>query len=671
MDAPNKIRTRSRNNKNRKPHLLGDSWIFALFSCSAVMTFVSILILLASAFIKGGASGFSVSEPNTPPSVAKLDYLSWSFAFTGTLFLVVFSVVHTCIFAKFSVGTTSSAGKARGSKLHVVAPTTAASPESLSSKDIINWSKKPASSASPASPTSPTSTKRLPRVRTARCPPSALEADLEKKKNMYMKQSLDIVVLGASGDLAKKKTYPSLYELYVFGFLPPQTTIWGFARSEYEINAFYDRIRPFLQKSKQADPDKIENFLQLCRYHRGIGYDDVGSWEQLACKLDEREGMTATNRMFYFAIPNTAFGASGRAISNASGMMVDEMTGYWNRMIIEKPFGRDSESSEKLATELTSLFAEHQLYRIDHYLGKDMVQNILSVRLSNVFFSSVWNKEHVESVSISWAEDIGTQGRGGYFDQSGIIRDVMQNHLLQLLSIVAMEPPTEMTASAVRDAKTKVLTCIPPLTINDMILGQYTRGFINGVVEPGYVEDETVPNNSIAPTYCLAQFEIHNKRWEGVPFIIKAGKAMGKKHCTVRLQFKQNGEEGPRNELVLRIQPNPAIWMKVNVQEPGLKNRLMQTEMDLTYNKHEGMRGEINAYTRLLLDVLRGDQSTFVRSDELKEAWRIFTPVLHEIDSESIRPILYEAGGRGPSEADERMSKIYKRSAEYVWKESE
>ena len=509
-------------------------------------------------------------------------------------------------------------------------------------------------------------------VRTATRPPTQAEAIIETKATLYMTQPLDVVVLGASGDLAKKKTYPSLYELFCFNFLPPETRIWGFARSNYELNAFHDRIRPFLQKSKQADPEKIEAFLQLCIYHRGAGYDDVPSWEELGSKIDGSNNVL-TNRLFYFAIPNTAFGASGKAISDAKGMMVDEQEGNFNRFVIEKPFGRDSESSEVLAAELTSLFAEHQLYRIDHYLGKDMVSNILSLRLSNIFFSSLWDRQHVESVIISWKENIGTMGRGGYFDQSGIIRDVMQNHLLQVLSIVAMEPPETMTATSIRDAKTAVLQCMQPLRSQDLVLGQYTRGNIDDKDEPGYTEDETVPNDSITPTYCLAEFQINNARWKGVPFIMKAGKAMDQKHCTVRLQFKSSkeshlyGSAPPLNELVIRIQPDPAIWMKVNTQMPGLESRLMQSELDLTYSEHEGMGGEINAYTRLLLDVLRCNQSSFVRSDELKEAWRIFTPVLHEIEKDKIAPIKYPAGSRGPAEADARMQTIYKRSTQYTW----
>ena len=316
------------------------------------------------------------------------------------------------------------------------------------------------------------------------------------------------------------------------------------------------------------------------------------------------------------------------------------------------------------------------------------------------------------------------------------MRDVMQNHLLQVLSIVAMEEPVTMTATDIRNAKTKALSCISPLKVDDVILGQYTSGMIPGAKEqvsqpawvgevsfnsknytttvpgkkpknqskpnpkptqptvplspspslttthhpppppptqePGYREDPTVPNDSIAATYCLAKFTIDNDRWKNVPFVMKAGKAMDSKLCTVRIQFKPESPDVPPNELVIRIQPDPAIWMNMNVMEPGLGNHLMQTHLDLTYSKHSELKGKaINAYTRLLLDVLRGDQSTFVRSDELSQAWRIFTPVLHAIDDEKIAPTMYPAGTRGPPAADAYMATVRQRSKEYVWKTEE
>jgi glucose-6-phosphate 1-dehydrogenase len=366
--------------------------------------------------------------------------------------------------------------------------------------------------ATAASATATTTTKNL--KRTATRLPTKKEKEDEMKATLYLKQKLDIIVLGASGDLAKKKTYPSLYELYASSYLPMDCRIWGYARSNYEINAFHQRLRPYLEKSKDADPEKINNFFKLCLYHQGTGYDDVPSWENLGLKLTND-----SNRMFYFALPTSQFGPSGQAIASATGVMVDEnITKYWNRFVIEKPFGKDTASSDILAKQLTSLFHEKQLYRIDHYLGKGMVQNILSLRMSNIFFNKLWNKDSISSVAISWKENIGTMGRGGYFDDSGIIRDVMQNHLLQVLSIVAMNEPNEMTATSIRNEKTKILQAIQPIELEDIILGQYTKGMIPGNVneEPGYREDATVPSDSITPTYCLAKFTINNERWKGV-----------------------------------------------------------------------------------------------------------------------------------------------------------
>ena len=273
-------------------------------------------------------------------------------------------------------------------------------------------SKTPSQTTIAPQSTTPTPPK-IARTRTARRPRSQTDQTKETNAAFYLQQPLDIVVLGASGDLAKKKTYPSLYELYANGFLPSTCRIWGYARSNYAIEDFQARIRPYLEKSNDADADKINAFLSICVYHQGTGYDHVPSWDALAIKIATTVG---SNRMFYFALPTGQFGPAGKAIATAKGMMVEETTGdtngNWNRFVIEKPFGRDTETSEALAQELTSLFQEHQLYRIDHYLGKGMVQNILSLRLNNIFFSKLWNRESVASVTISWKENIGTMGRG-------------------------------------------------------------------------------------------------------------------------------------------------------------------------------------------------------------------------------------------------------------------
>ena len=308
-----------------------------------------------------------------------------------------------------------------------------------------------------------------------------------------------------------------------------------------------------------------------------------------------------------------------------------------------------------------------------------MVQNLMVLRFANIFLSPLWNRNHIKSVIITFKEDIGCDGRGGYFDSAGIIRDVMQNHLLQILSITAMEPPVKVTGEGhseyVRDEKVKVLRCIKPLTTDDVILGQYVAG--NG--HPGYLDDETC-NNPYCPTFAMAQFEINNPRWDGVPFIMKAGKALDCRKGEIRIQLKNppghatmfDTEDLPHNELVIRVQPDEDIYMKMNVKMPGLRSIPMVTEMDLNYkNRFPDLAADIpDAYTRLILDVLRGQQSAFVRNDELDAAWAIFTPLLHKLeqgdDSQKTLPTPYEFGSRGPPEADAFLSQIYVRS-NYTW----
>ena len=382
-----------------------------------------------------------------------------------------------------------------------------------------------------------------------------------------------VFLLYASGDLAKKKTYPSLFKLYIAGFLPAHTNIIGFARSDYSDKSFRDKYRGILQGLAGEAGDQVcEDFLSLCSYCRGKAYDDADAWERLnevATKAEDASGYPTANRVFYFALPPNVFASAG-AVIKAKCMSA---RGF-NRMIIEKPFGRDSASSKELGEQLSKLFTEEELYRIDHYLGKELVQNLLVLRFGNVFLQPLWNRNYIKSVIISFKENVGTMGRGGYFDNYGIMRDVMQNHLLQILSLVAMEPPVRVAgpgyANFVRDEKVKVLRCIEPLRPEDVILGQYVG---NGT-EPGYLDDETVPKGSQCPTYALASFKINNARWAGVPFIMKAGKALDQRKCEIRIQFKLPpgaehmfaGREVPLNELVIRVQPNDAIYFKCNIK---------------------------------------------------------------------------------------------------------
>ena len=479
-------------------------------------------------------------------------------------------------------------------------------------------------------------------------------------------EALSVVVFGASGDLAKKKTYPALFAVYTGAGFPIDAAVVGYARSESTDEAFRTKLKPFIMKSaKNVDEKKVDEFLAMCYYHQGQ-YDSANSVREMGTRLESIHAnggrkCEGENRLFYLALPPSAFVSTSRSIKDG-GLT----TRGWNRVVVEKPFGRDTESAVKLGNDLGEIFTEEYLYRIDHYLAKEMTQNLIVLRFGNTFLEPIWNRLYVSAVQISFKEDIGTYGRGGYFDESGIIRDVIQNHLIQVLSIVCMEPPTRVSggnyANYVRDEKVKVLRSIKPFKKENVVLGQYTR---KGD-EPGYLEDETVPKGSKTPTFATCYFTIDNARWEGVPFIIKAGKALDDRRTEIRIQLKPppgaedmfNGEDTPRNELVIRLQPNEAIYLKTNVKKPGLHTVPVQSELDLTYESRYPIVELADAYTRLLLDVIRGKQAIFVRDDELLEAWRIVTPLLHMIEKGEIEPRPYEFGSRGPPESDALIKKV-------------
>jgi len=464
------------------------------------------------------------------------------------------------------------------------------------------------------------------------------------------------IVLGASGDLATKKIYPTLWWLYRDGLLPDKTYFIGYARSKLTVEMIRSKVFQHM-KVQDEEKEKVEEFFKLNSYIQG-SYDQDIDFQTLNKEIQVKEKSGRANRLFYFALPPSVYESVTsqiRANCMAQGTHKCQKTGEirkcWTRIIVEKPFGRDSESSAKLTQHLASLFSEDEVYRIDHYLGKEMVQNLIILRFANRIFSPVWNRDNIASVTISFKEPFGTQGRGGYFDDFGIIRDVMQNHLLQILSLVAMEKPVSTKAEDIRNEKVKVLKCISEIKMEHVVLGQYVgdpEG--SGDAKLGYLDDPTVPSGSRTATYVLAVLFIHNERWEGVPFIMRCGKALNDKKAEVRIQFRDvpgnifHSDEIQRNELVLRVQPGEAVYMKLMSKKPGMLFDCEETELDFTYgSKYAGVKMP-DAYERLILDVFIGNQIHFVRSDELAEAWRIFTPVLHQIDVERPLPIPYKYG---------------------------
>jgi len=432
-------------------------------------------------------------------------------------------------------------------------------------------------------------------------------------------------------------------------------------------------------RNRQKNPEehaKIDAFLAKCFYRRGQ-YGSEKHMEALTKDMEkwaEQQGFSKCNRIFYFAIPPSVFVPTAATIKSKG-----VSPSGWTRLIVEKPFGHDLESAEKMSRELNSYFGEKDIYRIDHYLGKEMVQNMLVFRYSNVIWEKLWNKDAIQSVLITFKEPFGTEGRGGYFDSYGIIRDIMQNHLIQVLALIAMEPPVIASgpeaSDLIRDEKVKVLKSIPPIQLKDVVVGQYDRS-VDGK-RPSYKDDETVPEDSTTATFAQATLFVKNPRWDGVPFIMKAGKALDEGKAEIRIQFKPApagtymfaGQACPRNEMVIRLQPHPGIMLKNNVKSPGLRTLPIQSELDLSYNLRYAEAYQPEAYTRLILDVLRGVQSTFVREDELRESWKIFDPLLEILDRQRIKPLKYPYGSRGPPEADEMRQQagyVYDSSYTYM-----
>uniref|UniRef100_A0A3Q4HFJ9 Glucose-6-phosphate 1-dehydrogenase n=1 Tax=Neolamprologus brichardi TaxID=32507 RepID=A0A3Q4HFJ9_NEOBR len=484
------------------------------------------------------------------------------------------------------------------------------------------------------------------------------------------------IILGASVSTALKTVLSCIFCTATFeffrwlfrdGLLPDNTFFVGFARSSLTVEDIKAACLPHM-KVRDEESDCLSAFFSKNSYLRGR-YDDGSSFDQLSKHLSSLPGGANANRLFYLALPPTVYHHVSKNIRTHCMSLKG-----WNRVIVEKPFGRDLQSSQELSTHLSSLFTENQIYRIDHYLGKEMVQNLMVLRFGNRIFGPIWNRNSVACVVLTFKEPFGTQGRGGYFDDFGIIRDVMQNHLLQMLCLVAMEKPPSTSPDDVRDEKVKVLKCIPPVEVSDVVLGQYVgdpEG--EGQSRLGYLDDPTVPKDSWTPTFATAVLHVQNERWDGVPFILRCGKALNERKAEVRLQFTDVpgdifGDCCQRNELVVRVQPDEAIYLKMMTKRPGVYFNPEETELDLTYKSRYKDVKLPDAYERLILDVFCGNQMHFVRSDELREAWRIFTPLLHQVEKEKPRPIPYTYGSRGPREADDLLKRVgFRYEGTYKW----
>lgn len=477
-------------------------------------------------------------------------------------------------------------------------------------------------------------------------------------------ESLSIVVIGASGDLARRKVLPALFSLYSQDFLPWRFHILGFARSPLSTPLFRERIAEHLTCRYVPEHDcerKQREFLNQCAYLQGR-YESPQAFAELHRALKHLEQNRPANRLFYFAIPPSVFIPTARAMAQA-GLANSTAEGTWSHVIVEKPFGHDRFSFEQMNEELVRAFSEENIYRIDHYLGKEIIQNFLALRFANIVFEPIWNREYVRQVQITWKEDTGIGDRAGYFDGYGIIRDIVQNHLMQMLALLAMERPASLTADAIRDAKTAAVRAIPPLKLDDLVIGQYTAvpraSSRIGLSQPGYREERGVPPDSITPTYAAMELRLENDRWRGVPFLVRVGKGLDRKINEIRLCFRAPAhnlfeplrKNLPGDCLVIRVQPDESIILRIINKVPGFTFELSEQKLDLRYAT--AFKTVIpEAYESLLLDAIKGDKSLFLRSDELAAAWDVFTPALHELERRRIEPLPYPFGSEGPPEAD-------------------
>ena len=481
-------------------------------------------------------------------------------------------------------------------------------------------------------------------------------------------QPCSLVIFGGAGDLARRKLLPALTNLSLDGVLPSNFAVIGSARRDLDDESFRNLAREGIERysRRQIDPDHWNDFGRAVFYVRG-SLDDPAAYAALKRRLEQIEPQFGIpgNRVFYLSIPPSLIELCVQQLE-AAGLVTDpHQSPPFTRVIVEKPIGRDLESARKVNATLANVLDEQQTFRIDHYLGKETVQNILVMRFGNSIFEPLWNQKYIDHVQITVAEEEGIGTRAGYYEEAGALRDMMQNHILQLLCLTAMEPPWSMTADVVRDHKLEVLNCLRPISESDVdkfvVRAQYGAGFHNGLDVPGYRREDRVQSDSTTETYVALKLFIDNWRWAGVPFYLRTGKRMPKRSSEIAVQFKDvppilfNADPKARLEpsvLALRIQPDEGLSLRISTKLPGTKVRLYPVKMDFRYGTTFGEQSP-EAYERLLLNVMAGDATLFMRRDAVEASWTWISNILEAWQQSGSRWLPeYPAGTWGPLEAD-------------------
>ena len=489
-----------------------------------------------------------------------------------------------------------------------------------------------------------------------------------------------IIIFGASGDLTARKLIPALYHLFKEKQMPPESKVIGFARREKTDDSFREEMRQALNQFSRTKPvdDAVWNaFAKNLHYCRGE-FDDPAGYKCLEERLSGfGSAPLRDNLLFYLAISPSQFAEVVEQVHNA-GLLHKDGAG-WQRIVVEKPFGHDLQTARELNADLTKYANEHQIFRIDHYLGKETVQNILMFRFSNTIFERLWNRELVDNVQVTVGEKLGVGGRGGYYEEAGALRDMVQNHMLQVLSLVTMEPPVSLDAEPIRDEKVKLLKSIraykPDEVATHVVRGQYFAGSVDGELRPGYRQETKVKPDSNVETYAALKLFIDNWRWSGVPFYLRTGKNLPASASEVRIQFRptphvlfaaQCGSRLDPNSLTLRLQPNEGITLRFNGKVPGTTLAVRPVRMHFSYDSEFGAYTP-EAYERLLLEAMVGDATLFIRRDEVETAWGIIDSIRSAWDG---RPLtnreFYAAGTWGPVAADDLLAQLGHRWREPV-----